>query len=52
MVKFIDVVKAFINGITKSKISFVGAILTTVIFPVLLISVILDIQGFLRKRSK
>ncbi len=47
MVKFTDIIKAFIKGISRSKVSLLGAILTTIIFPVLLVSVILDIQGLI-----
>ena len=45
MVKFTDIIRAFIRGVTHSKISLVGAIMTTVIFPILLVSVVLDLQG-------
>lgn len=45
MVKFTDIIKAFIKGVTHSKISLIGASMTTVIFPILLVSVILDLQG-------
>ncbi|NDY42224.1 cytochrome C [Dissulfurirhabdus thermomarina] len=47
MVKFTDIVKAFASGIAQSRLSLVGAIVTTVVAPVLLVSVILDIQGFI-----
>ncbi len=46
MVKFTDIIKAFIKGVTHSKISLVGAFMTTIIFPTLLVFVILDLQGF------
>lgn len=45
MVQLKDIIKAFIKGISNSKISLLGAIMTTVIFPILLISTILDLQG-------
>lgn len=45
MVQFTDIIKTFINGIARSKISLIGAILTTVTFPILLVSAVLDIMG-------
>lgn len=45
MIKFADIVKAFVVGICRSKVSLIGATMTTVIFPVLLVSAILDLQG-------
>ena len=47
MIRLIDIVKAFVRGISRSKVSLFGAILTTITFPILLISVILDIQGLI-----
>ncbi len=45
MVTLTDILKAFIKGIARSKISVIGASMTTVIFFVLVISVVLDLQG-------
>ena len=45
MQKLTDVIKAFIKAISHSRVSYFGAILTTVIFPVLLVSTVLDLQG-------
>jgi hypothetical protein len=42
-----DIIKAFIKGIGRSKISICGATLTTVIFPVLVIATVLDMQGII-----
>ena len=47
MVTLTDIIKAFVKGIARSKISILGASMTTVIFPVLLISVVLDLQGII-----
>lgn len=51
MVKFTDIVRAFIKGVTRSKISLIGASMTTVIFPILLVSVILDMQGIVHNAT-
>ncbi len=45
MVKFTDILKAFVSGIARSKVSLIGAIIATVTFPVLLVSAVLDLQG-------
>lgn len=45
MVKFKDIISAFVTGIARSKVSLLGATMTTIIFPVLLVSALLDIQG-------
>ena len=45
MVSFTDIIKAFVKGIAHSKVSLIGAITTTITFPVLLVSIILDMQG-------
>ncbi|MFZ5775447.1 MAG: cytochrome c3 family protein [Thermodesulfobacteriota bacterium] len=45
MVKFTDIIKAFVSGIARSRVSLVGAITTTVTFPILLVSALLDMQG-------
>lgn len=47
MVTLTDIIRAFVKGIARSKISILGASMTTVIFPVLLISVVLDLQGII-----
>ena len=45
MTRFTDIIKAFVGGIARSRVSLVGAIMATVIFPVLLVSAVLDMQG-------
>lgn len=45
MVQFTDIIKTFINGIARSKVSLVGAVMTTVTFPILLVAALLDIMG-------
>lgn len=45
MVKFTDIIATFIRGIARSKVSLVGAVMTTITFPILLISALLDIMG-------
>jgi hypothetical protein len=45
LVKFTDIIKAFINGIARSKISLIGGIITTVTFPVLMVYTVLDMYG-------
>jgi hypothetical protein len=47
VVKFTDIIKAFFRGIARSKVSLVGAVLTTVSFPVLIVATILDLQGII-----
>jgi len=45
LVKFTDIIKTFINGIARSKVSLVGAVITTLTFPILLVSAFLDLMG-------
>lgn len=45
MTKLVDLIRAFFSGVARSKLSVVGAIISTVIFPVLLVSITLDMQG-------
>ncbi len=45
MVQLSDSIKAFMKGMKHSKVSLTGAIITTVTFPILLVSVILDLHG-------
>ncbi len=47
MVRITDIVRHFVRGVARSKTSLAGAIMTTITFPVLLISVIADIQGLI-----
>jgi hypothetical protein len=42
-----DIIKAFIKGITMSKVSIIGAAMTTISFPIILIAVIIDLQGMI-----
>lgn len=48
MVRFTDIIAAFIKGIARSKVSLIGASMTTVIFPVLVVCTILDMQGIIK----
>jgi mono/diheme cytochrome c family protein len=45
VVKFTQIVSAFINGIARSKLSLVGATMTTASFPILLIGILLELFG-------
>ena len=44
MATFTDIIKTFINSIARSKVSLMGAVLTTVTFPILLVAAVLDIM--------
>ncbi|MBU0484882.1 MAG: NapC/NirT family cytochrome c [Proteobacteria bacterium] len=48
MTKIADFFRAFVNGISRSRISVIGSIMTTIILPVLLVSVTLDMQGVIK----
>jgi mono/diheme cytochrome c family protein len=50
LVKFTQILKAFINGITKSKVSLVGATMTTASFPILLIGILLELFGIIHNQ--
>lgn len=39
------IIKAVVNGVSRSRVSVVGAVLSLVLLPVLLISIFLDLQG-------
>ena len=45
MATFTDIIKTFVNSIARSKVSLMGAVLTTVTFPILLVAAVLDIMG-------
>jgi hypothetical protein len=45
LVKFTQIVRAFINGIARSKVSLVGATMTTASFPILLMGILLELFG-------
>lgn len=47
MVRLTDIVKAFLKGITRSRVSLIGAMLTTLVFPLLLGSIIIDMLGWI-----
>lgn len=47
MVKLSDIVKSFARGVQKSKVSLIGAFITSIIFPVLLAALILDLLGYI-----
>jgi len=47
LMNFTDIIKAFVTGITHSVVSRVGAIMASVIFPVLLTATMLDMQGII-----
>ncbi len=50
MVKFTQIIRAFINGIARSKVSLVGATMTTASFPILLIGVFLELFDVVRNQ--
>jgi len=41
---FTDIIKSFVKSIARSKVSLMGAVLTTVTFPILLFAAVLDIM--------
>ncbi len=45
MARFSKMMIAIVNGIARSKLSLIGAVVTAILFPVLLFSIILDAQG-------
>jgi hypothetical protein len=47
MVRLTDIVKAFLKGITRSHVSLIGAMLCTVLFPLLLGFVIIDLMDWI-----
>jgi len=47
MVQLTDIVSAFAKGIARSRVSLVGAMITTIIFPLLVGSIILDMFGYI-----
>ena len=47
MVRLTDIVTAFAKGIARSRVSLIGAMLTTIVFPLLLGSIILDLLGYI-----
>jgi hypothetical protein len=42
-----DVIKSFFKGIARSRVSLIGAMITTVVFPFLLGSIIIDMLGMI-----
>jgi len=40
-----DIIKSFVNLISRSKISVLGGIIACILFPVLIVSILVDIQG-------
>lgn len=46
MVSFSSVLVSFIKGMQKSRVSLLGAVITTAVFPVLLVAIILDQMGY------
>ena len=50
MVKFTQIVRAFINGIARSKLSLVGATMTTASFPILLVGILLELFGVIHNQ--
>jgi putative Mn2+ efflux pump MntP len=46
MVSLSSVMVSFVKGIQKSKVSLLGAFITTVVFPVLVGAIILDLLGY------
>lgn len=47
MVKLSDIVRAFFKGIARSRVSLLGAMLTTAITPLLVGSIIIDMMGWI-----
>jgi hypothetical protein len=47
MVRLTDIVKAFLKGITRSRVSLIGAMLTTAVFPLLLGAILIDLLGWI-----
>lgn len=43
-----EVIKSFIKGVSNSKVSLIGAVMTTVTFPVLVVTAIFDLQGLVK----
>jgi len=50
LVKFTQIIKAFISGIAKSKVSLVGATMTTASFPILLMGILLELFGIIHNQ--
>ena len=50
MIKFTQIIRAFINGIAKSRVSLIGATMTTASFPILMIGVILELFGLIHSQ--
>ena len=50
MVKFTQIVNSFINGIARSKLSLIGATMTTAAFPILLIGLLLELFGLIHNQ--
>ena len=50
MIKFTQIIKAFISGIARSKLSLVGATMTTAAFPILLTGVLLELFGVIENQ--
>lgn len=47
MVRLTDIVKAFLKGITRSRVSLTGAMLCTVLFPLLLGFIVIDMMNWI-----
>ncbi len=50
MIKFTQIISAFINGIARSRVSLVGATMTTASFPILLVGIILELFGLIHNQ--
>jgi len=48
MVKLSDIIKAFLKGITRSRVSLVGAMITTITFPLLLGFIAIDMMEWIQ----
>ena len=48
MVNFRELFKVVAKGIARSKVSIAGAVMTTLIFPFLLVAALLDMQGVIK----
>ncbi len=50
MVKFTHIIKAFIRGIARSKVSLFGTTMTTAAFPILFIGILLELFGIIHNQ--
>ena len=46
MNRYLEILKEFIKLLARSRVSMAGSVVATLIFPVLIISIFLDMLGF------